>query len=215
MWMLCRRAASVGAIGAAVLFSSLLLAAPAQAIPIFLGIDASRSSIAPPTGPAIPLSGYLRVDVGSLPPNATTVRFDLLTLLAETDDLMIRLDPAFANPGLGALNAAGNFLIPNLHLVVESATTTTPLTLTSIMGTFDPGDSCSSPFCLAVQFAIADPGQAQPTLVSVYAPEPKSLILLLAGIATATAAGRTKSRASAGLAPHPGSSSEASEASEA
>jgi hypothetical protein len=176
-----------------VVLSVLLLANAASAIPLYLGIDAARSSIAPPVGPAAPLLGYLRVDVGSLPPNVTTVPFNLLTVAAETDDLAIRLDPAFANPGLGALNAAGNFLIPNLHLIVESGVTTTPVTLTGIMGTFDPGDTCSSPFCLAVQFAIAGPAAGEETVVTVYAPEPASLVLLLVGIACTITAGRPRS----------------------
>jgi len=180
---------------AAGLLSTLFFAGTSNAVPVYLGIDSAQSSVAPAGGPAAPLSGYLRVDVGSLPPNTETVTFDLLQLVANSDGLEIGLDPAFANPGLGVLNAAGSFLIPNLHLSLDAGSGPAPLTLTSILGTFDPGDSCASTFCLDVQFAIqTGPGPADQTIVTVHAvPEPTTLGLLLPALGLATAAGRRRS----------------------
>lgn len=178
---------------AAATLSALCVAGAASAAMINLGIVSGASSIAPPTGPASPISGNLRVNVGSLPPNLVTVTFDLLEVVATSDGLDISLDPIYANPALGVLNAAGNFLIPNLHIALDPGTGPVPLTLTGIRGTFDPGTSCNSKFCLDVQFAIrTGPTAADETIVTLHAvPEPTTLCLLLPALGLALAAGRT------------------------
>jgi hypothetical protein len=179
-----------------VLLVGTLLTATANAVPIFLQVEPLQSSIDPASDAATPLDGTIQAALGSLPPNAENVTFDLLEINIEAGDLHISLNPALANPALGVLNAAGSFLIPNLHLAVVSSASSAVelLTLTDVMGTFGPSPGCESALCLDTQFQI-DAGLPLGTLdVTLHAsqtiPEPTSWALLVFGLALASSLSR-------------------------
>jgi hypothetical protein len=187
----------VGAVLGVVL-AGTLLAAAANAVPVLLRVEPTLSTIEPTSDAATPLDGTILAAVGSLPPNAETVTFDLLDIDVDAGDLRIALNPTLANPALGVLNAAGSFWIPNLHLRVFSATSSSAqfLTLTDVMGTFGPSASCESALCLDTQFQI-ETGLPQGTLdVTLHAyqtvPEPTSWALLILGLALASSLGRSR-----------------------
>ena len=181
-----------------VVMAGTLLAAAANAVPVLLQVEPTLSSIEPESDAATPLDGTILAAVGSLPPNTETVTFDLLEIDVGAGDLHIVLNPTLANPALGVLNAAGSFLIPNLHLAVvsDAAGTAEFLTLTDVMGTFGPSPSCESALCLDTQFQI-ETGLPQGTLdVTLHAyqtvPEPTSWALLVFGLALASSLSRSQ-----------------------
>ena len=123
--------------GFAALGTLLLLAAPAVGDPTTLLVLESESSITlAEGGGSTPLSGWLTVEVGALPPPGTTP-FDLIAIFVSAGtDLEIRLDPDVLSPGLGVLNAQGDFLIPTLLVTVASPPADPfDLGLQNVMGT--------------------------------------------------------------------------------
>ena len=166
-----------------------------------LDVDSSVSSVAfsGPPPDARTLSGTLTVELGQLPPLAATTTFDLraLTLLASgPGGFSIGLDPDVANPGLGVLNVAGQFLIPTLFLQLDDGLALTDLALLNVTGTFVAnGPGCVTSYCLETSFEIA--GGAPYGLISVSLtaiPEPSTALLVMFGVASLAVAGRTSTR---------------------
>lgn len=171
------------------LLLGLAAVSPASAATIRLEVDPLLSSFG-----ASPLSGSMRVDVGSDLPNDATTTFDITRVDVETDTLTITLDPLAANGGAGLLNVAGEILIPSLHLEITSGGTSSSLTLADVRGSFGGGPGCVSEYCLDTEFSIDTGSPSGVVDVTLHAfqvvPEPTSFALLGAGLVLAAAGGR-------------------------
>jgi hypothetical protein len=166
----------------------LAWAAPVRAA---LLIDPSLSSLTPAAGPAQPLSGALRVQLGALPPLASNTSFDVTGLAAQAGSLEIGLDPALAFPGAGVLAPSGAFLVPTLFLRVVDGSASFDLAIPNVQGSFGALPGCPARNCLATAFDL-DTGGAQGVVhVELYAtPEPGTLALLALGLLALSGARR-------------------------
>lgn len=154
-----------------VLLSSalLLLASPARAVSITLGLDPALSSLG-----AESLTGALSFDIGALPVIGTT-SFDMSQVnLTSSGSTNIQLDSGVTNPGLGVIDAAGSFLIPSLFVTVDGSSN---LTIVDVTGSvvFGPGgDTIQS---LSSVFVV------DATTVTIFAiPEPSTFALVALGL---------------------------------
>lgn len=171
---------------------ALLLATPARALTTSLTLDPSTSSLLPEAGAAEGLSGTLTLAVGALPVAGAATSFDVIDLaLTATGGSTIGLDPTAAAPGLGVLHPDGSFLIPTLFLRLAGGTTV-PLALPDVMGEVVFGPGGASLLSLATAFAVdaGPPAGLVSVTVNAVVPEPGTLGLLAAGLATLALARR-------------------------
>lgn len=163
----------------ALALAALLIGSEARAVSFDLILDPAFSQLDPANGPPAPLSGTLRVDLGSLPPLVGNTTFDLVDVAVSGGGFTITLDPDLSAPGLGVLRPDGSFLIPNLFLRLYDGLMAFDQTLTDVQGTFGP---CGGPFCLETRFQVDSLGPAGLIDVRVRAlaevPEPSLLLLL-------------------------------------
>lgn len=163
------------------------------AVALVFDADPAQSALAPSGGTPAPLAGSIRVDVGQLPPSATTT-FDVKAASLTSGGYSISLQP-IANPGLGVLGASGDFLIPTLFLTVGDGTTTFDLALPDISGVLlGNGPGCLHDYCLETSFEI-DTGAGGLLAVNLVAiPEPSTALLLGLALVGAAAARRRAGR---------------------
>ncbi len=174
-----RRRHATAAIGAAILVTALC--GSGQALALALDADPAQSSITPAGGSASPITGSLNVAVGQLPP-ATNTTFDVTQVALNSGGYAISLQ-SIANPGLGVLSPAGNFLIPTLFLSVDNGVTPIDVALANVTGVlFGRGPGCPYDYCLSSNFEI-DSGAGGMLAVSLYAvPEPSTALLVALGL---------------------------------
>jgi len=174
--------------------ASLLLVTPAAAVTVTLPLDSAASSIDPEFAAAVPLSGVLSFEVGALPVVGNTT-FDATSIDVSTGTgLDITLDPDVANPGLGVINAAGSFLIPNLFVQLDDGGTSN-LTLVDVTGSvlFGPGGDTITQISTTFTVDSGGPdGVYTVTLLAV--PEPSTLLLAAGGLATLALRARRNAR---------------------
>ncbi len=169
----------------ALVLAALLAAPDARAVGFDLTLDPALSELDPADGSPAPLSGTLRVDLGSLPPLVGNTTFDLVDVAVTGGGFSITLDPDLSAPGLGVLRPDGSFLIPNLFLRLDDGLMEFDQTLSDVQGAFVP---CGGVTCLETSFQVDSLGPAGLIDVRVVAigevPEPSPWLLLpLAGAA--------------------------------
>lgn len=167
-----------------VLFAVLLAlaAAPASATIIQrMQIIEIESSVVPDVGSTQSVSGYIRVEIGVLPLGGSNTTFDLIGLGANTSGgTSISLDPEVANPGLGVLNPAGEFLIPTLFIEVDDGSLT-QFAITNVLGNVVFGVGGLSIDRVETSFTIDSLGPEGLLDVNIVAEVPEPSLLGLAG----------------------------------
>jgi hypothetical protein len=178
-------------IATAIGFALLCGSGPARAL--VLDADPAQSAITPAGGSASPITGSLNVAIGQLPPVSNTT-FDLTEIALNSGGYAISLQ-SIANPGLGVLAPAGNFLIPTLFVSIDDGVTPVDIALANITGLlFARGPSCAYDYCLTSSFEI-DTGAGGLLGVSLYAvPEPSTALLVALGLAGVALERRRMSR---------------------
>jgi len=180
---------------AAALAAALLLSAtPAAAVPVGLVLDEGQSGLAPAPGPGAALSGTLALELGSLPPLASSTPFDVVGLDVSGGGLEVALDGNVPGPGLGLLRPDGSFEIPSLFLTVTSGGLPTALTVLDVTGTFGASGACGGVLCLETSFDVDTLGPEGVVGVVLVAavPEPASAALLSLGVGLLAAARRAR-----------------------
>lgn len=177
----------------AVAIGFALLCGSGQARALALDADPAQSSITPAGGSPSPITGTLEVAVGQLPPVSNTT-FNLIDVALYSGGHAISLQ-SIANPGLGVLAPAGNFLIPTLFLSVDDGVTPVDIALANVTGLlFARGPSCAYDYCLSSSFEI-DTGAGGLLGVTLYAtPEPSTALLVALGLAGVALQRRRMSR---------------------
>ena len=164
-------------------------AAPARAVSLLFSIDPTQSSVSQ-GDTSVPLSGFISLELGELPPPAATTALDVVGLTAIAGGLgglFIGLDDTLANPGLGVLLTDGTFLIPSLHLEVDGS----DLTVSELTGTLGASVPCAFSLCFELGTAFDLEPPSGPTIhVTVVAgaavPEPAPAVLASLALAAGT-----------------------------
>ncbi|MDJ0850525.1 MAG: PEP-CTERM sorting domain-containing protein [Myxococcota bacterium] len=187
MLPLPRRRRSSRQIAGPAALALLLAAGSAQAVSLTLEIDPAQSRITPESGAPESLAGTITVELGDSPPLAATTSFALTDVTASASGgLEIRLDPDLANPGLGALNPAGSFLVPTLFLELDAGAGPFDQTVVNLTGTLLDGR-------LETLFEVDTLGPQGVLSVQVVAvPEPSVLLLTSLGALGLGLARRTR-----------------------
>ena len=160
-------------------------AAPVQALSIacvegfragFLALDPAQSAISPESGAPQPLSGLLRVEVGSLPLTSPTT-FEIVRVdVGASGGGVVRLDPTLPSAGLGALFVDRSFVVPTLFLRLSQDGTGQDLAVANLAGRVELDPVCGNTVTrLEASFEVDSLGPAGVLSVAIVAaPEPRS-----------------------------------------
>jgi hypothetical protein len=174
-----------------VLCSAIAAASPAAALSFTLPLVAP-SAITPMGGSAQPLSGSLVVAIGTLPAVSNTT-FQLTDVSVAGGGATFALDPSVPSAGLGVLHPDGSFLFPTLFLQVDDGSGPQDLAIPNVTGLASFSGGGTALVGLDASFDVDSPSGTLAVRV-VAAPEPATLLLVAAGLATLRAARRERAR---------------------